>query len=220
MLYLRLEQPDLGVVLVSTREWAVLTITVGATALALTLEGLRLRHRDVSVAGTAGLLAAGLLCIAIAQPSNIQAYTLPLGVYLVCLGMTYRQTRPLFGEHMASHEGIIAAGIICLALPPVVQSFGTDSQQYLLELVAEGAVFLILGFILAARWLVAGGVLTYAGIAIRVLELFGTRAPYWLTLAVVGMACLGVGVLLLFQRERWDGARNRLSRWWLREEPA
>ena len=63
----------------------------------------------------------------------------------------------------------------------------------------------------------AGGVLTLTGVAIRALTLFGTAAPAWLSLALTGMLLLGIGVLLLFQRERWDEVRRRLSAWWLSE---
>jgi hypothetical protein len=49
------------------------------------------------------------------------------------------------------------------------------------------------------------------------LTVFGTEAPYWLTLGLVGTALLGVGMLLLLQRERWERARSRIARWWLTE---
>jgi hypothetical protein len=108
--------------------------------------------------------------------------------------------------------------LLVLIVPPSLQSFTGESGRYLLELVGAGLCFLALGLTLSVRWLTAGGVLTFTGIGLRALYDFGRRAPIWLTLAVAGMALLGVGVLLLFQRKRWDRARGRVARWW-RQSP-
>jgi hypothetical protein len=160
-------------------------------------------------------MAALLLGIAIARPGNAQAYTLPAGLYLIGLGLAFRRSRPLIPEHMDLNELAFAAGSLLLSLPPAIQSFDTEGQGYLLELVVLGLLLLGLGFVVSGRWLVAAGVLTFTGIGIRALTIFGSHVPYWLTLALVGMACLGIGVLLLVHRERWDAARRRISRWWL-----
>jgi hypothetical protein len=58
-----------------------------------------------------------------------------------------------------------------------------------------------------------GGVLTLTGVGVRWL-FTDSAVPFWLTLGFVGMALLGVGTLLLFERERWDRARARIRRWW------
>ena len=198
-----------------TREWVVLAITVALTAAAVTAEGFRLRSRAVWVAGTAGLLGALLMGIAIAQPENVQAYTVPAGTYLVVMGMLWRRSDELFGPHMLMHEGVIVLGLLCLVLPPAEQSFAPGGTVAGLELIGLGLLFLVAGFVLSARWLVTGGVLTLTGVAVRWLTVFGTEAPYWLTLGAVGTALLGVGLLLLLQRERWDEARRSVARWWL-----
>jgi hypothetical protein len=190
-------------VLPLTREWAVMVFVVAALGLLLSLEGIRLRDNRVTAAGSAVVMAAVLLGIAVARPGNPQAYTLPAGIYLLGLGLAFRRSRPLLAEHMDLNELAFIAGAAFLSLPPAIQSFGTETQGYLLELVLLGVLLLGLGFAVSGR------------IGVRALTIFGSRAPYWLTLALVGMACLGIGVLLLLHRERWDGARERLSRWWL-----
>lgn len=206
-------------VLAHTREWAILALTIAATAAAVTFEGLRLKRRALLIAGTAGVLLAGMLTIAIAQPANVQTYTLPIGIYLVVVGLTFRRSPQLLGTHMAWHEAVIVLGLLFLTLPAAQQALAPGEagggDPYVLELTAEAVLFLVLGFIFAARWLVAGAVLTFTGIAIRALVLYGTRAPYWLTMGIVGMALLAVGTLLLLQRERWDRALGWISRWWL-----
>ena len=207
------------VALARTPEWAILTLAVAAIAMAVAVEGLRLKWRALLITGTAGLLLAGLLTIAIAQPANVQAYTLPVGIYLVILGLTFRRSPQFLGAHMECHEAVIVSGLLFLTLPAARQALAPSGDPYVLELTAEALLFLALGLILAARWLVAGAVLTFTGIAIRALALYGTQAPYWLTLGIIGMALLGVGTLLLLQRERWDRARGWIGRWW-REAPS
>ena len=44
----------------------------------------------------------------------------------------------------------------------------------------------------------------------------GDVIPYWLTLSVAGFVLLGVGVLLLLQRERWERMRSGTGQWWER----
>ena len=202
--------------IVRTREWAVLSITLAMAMLALTFEGLRLKEKWLAVAGTFGLLGAALLVIAIDRPAGPQPYTLPLGAYIVVLGLTFRQSPRFLGAQMVLHEAVIAVGVLFLTVPPAVAGFGPDGQLYVLELIGEGLLFLVVGFLLTARWLVAGGVLTITAVALRALDLFGTQAPYWLTLGVAGMALLGIGLLLLLQRERWDATRSRIAGWWAR----
>src|SRR5262249_29621348 len=68
--------------IVAAREWAVIAIAVASGSVLLMAEGLRLRARAVWVAGSAGLLVSTLLAIAAAHPHNVQAYTLPVGIYL------------------------------------------------------------------------------------------------------------------------------------------
>ena len=201
--------------LARTREWAVLAIAAASGAVAVTAEGVRLRRRMVWVGGTGGLLAALLMAIAMSQPENVQAYTVPAGIYFVVLGLTWRRSRKFFGAHMLAHEAVVVLGLLCLILPPAEQSFAPGGAVYGLELIGLGLLFLLVGFTLSARWLVSGSVLTLSGVAVRWLTIFGREAPYWLTLGLVGMALLGGGMLLLLQRERWERARRRIGRWWL-----
>jgi hypothetical protein len=174
----------------------------------------RLRLRWLWTAGSAGLLAALLMGIAITEPGNVQVYTLPVGVYLLALGLSYRRSPSFFGPHMVMHEAVIVAGLLVMVLPPAAQSFAPGGGRYGLELIAGGLVFLVLGFVLVSRWLAVGGVLTLTGVAVRWLFLFSTAVPYWLTLALAGMALIAVGLLLLLERERWDRTRARIARWW------
>jgi hypothetical protein len=163
-------------------------------------------------------MAAVLCGIAILQPANVQAYTLPLGLYLVALGLSRRNSPDFLGPHMSIGEAVTVAGILAIVLPPAEQSFEPGGSIYGLELIAYGLLFLAVGLVLASRWIVAGGVLTLSGVAVRWLLVYGARAPYWLTLGVVGTVLLGLGLLLLFQRDWWQQSRARIAHWWLKDD--
>ncbi len=204
-----------GEPLVRSREWAMATIVLASTASAIVVEGWRVRRRTVWVPATVGLLLAGLMAIGTAEPTNIQAYTATVGVYLVALPFTWRQTPEFFGRHMLAHEALMVVGVLFLVLPPAEQSFGADGTKFGLELMGIGLCFLALGFTLHARWLVPAGVLTYTGIAVRWLTSGSAEVPYWLLLGLAGTALIAIAVVLLAQRERWDRFKDHCARWWI-----
>jgi hypothetical protein len=202
-----------GESLVRTREWAVLAITVALAHSAVLLEGVRLGTRWVGVLGSAGLLVAGLLAIAITQPDNVQAYTLPSGLYLIALGFVWGRSVALIDPHLYAHEAVMVAGMLVGLLPAAEQSFAPNGGRFGLELIAAGLILLAAGLALSARWLVVGGVLTLTTVAIRWL-VTESSVPYWLSLGLAGMALLGFGMVLLLERDRWDRLRARVRRWW------
>lgn len=200
--------------LVRSREWATLAAAVATAALALTAEGWRLGRRLVAAAGTGGLLLALLLAIAILQPGNVQAFTLPAGFYFIALGLAFRRSPALLGAALSLGEAAVVLGVLLLILPPAAQSLAPGGARYGLEEIALGLALLTVGLALAARWLVVGGVLTLSAVALRWLG-SDAHLPYWVTLGLLGIALLGFGLLLLLERERWERARARLGRWWI-----
>ena len=56
--------------------------------------------------------------------------------------------------------------------------------------------------------------LSISGVAVRWLIDTGRALPFWVTLGLVGFALLGLGVLLLFQRDWWDRTRASVALWW------
>ncbi len=75
----------------------------------------------------------------------------------------------------------------------------------------EGFALLGVGLVLTERWLAAVGVLSISRLGVRWVFEVGLNLPYWLTLGVAGMGLLGLGLLLLFQREWWERAIARIS---------
>jgi hypothetical protein len=204
---------ELGAGLARTPEWLALVAATLLLAVLVTVEGVRLRLRAVVTAGSAGLLAALLLVIAVAEPANVQAYTVPAALYLIGLGLVNRRSPTIIEGQLFVHEAVMVAGAVVLVLPAAVQSFAPDGGLYGLEVIGLGAALLAAGLALAARWLVVCGVLSLSGVAVRWL-LTTNAVPYWLILGVAGMMLLAIGMVLLLERERWDRARMRIDRWW------
>ena len=204
-----------GETLASTSEWRALEAIVAAFGSALVTEGLRLHLRTLTIAGTAVVMLAIELGIGARHPANVQWYTTPLGVYLVLLGMSFRQSEEFFGPHMRLHEAVVAAGAALIVLPPARQSFEPGGAYWGLVLIGEGLALLTVGLVLSQRWLVVVAVLTLGGVGFRFFTASETRPPFWLTLGLVGLLLLGVGVILLLAREWWDRTKARLADWWI-----
>lgn len=200
--------------LVTTTEWALAAAVLAMTAAAVTGEGLRIWKRWLWMAGSAGLLGALLMGIATFEPSNVQAYTAPIGAWIVFAGLTFRTTPELFGRHLLAHEAVMLLGALMLVLPPAEQSFEPAGGKFGLELIGLALAMVIVGLLLHGRWLVAAGVSTLTATAMRMITggLFST--PYWLLLGLGGTALIGFGLLVLLERERWDRFRRRVVEWW------
>ncbi|MEZ4493790.1 MAG: hypothetical protein R3C29_10820 [Dehalococcoidia bacterium] len=211
----RSESLDPGQRLQETPEWGMAVAILAGASVAVISEGWRLHRRYVQQIGTVGLLASLLMAIAIGDPANVQAYTAPVGLYIVGTALAIRRSDPLFGRHMDLHEGLMVLGVLFIVLPPAQQGFQPGGELYGFELIGIGLGFLIFGLLIHARWLIPCGVLTVSGVAIRWLTGGFVAVPYWLLLGIVGTALLAFGTFILLQRERWDSWRNTVQGWWL-----
>lgn len=200
--------------LTRTDAWRISTVVLAMAAASLVAEGLRLRLRVVWMPGTAGLLCALLMAIAIAGPSNVQAYSAPVGLYLVGSGLTFRRSPPLFGERLLAHEAAMLVGAMVLVVPPSAQSFEPGGGTFGLEVLGIAIGLLLTGLILHARWLVPAGIVTLTAVSFRLVTGGLVSVPYWLLLGIAGTALLSLGVLVLLQRERWNRFRERAVEWW------
>lgn len=211
----RAETLTLGDTLASTREWAMASVVLAAASAAVLGEALVLKRRWIVIAGTVGLLLAVLMLIATSGPSNVQAYTGPLGLYVLVLGLTFRRSEPLFGPHMAMHEALIVGGALALVLPAAAQSFSPGGGRFGFEVIGLGLAFLATGLVIHSRWLIPTGVLCLTGVALRWLTGGYVTVPYWMILGVLGTLLLAFGTVVLFERDAWDVTKERFSRWWL-----
>jgi len=86
--------------------------------------------------------------------------------------------------------------------------------------ILEGMALLAVGLTLFQRWLAVAGVVTLVAVAARYVvdNTANGNIPYWAMLGVAGLLLLGVGVLMLLEREWWDRTKARMARWWLEQE--
>ncbi len=202
-----------------TAEWAVFAAIVAVTGVLVMAEGWWQRTRELVIAGSAILLFALELGIAAFEPSNSQAYTLPAAAYFLGLGLLLRSKTQVAGPHLLLNELWLVVGAALLVLPSAQQSLAGEAV-YGLVLIGEGVVLLVGGLLISQRWLTVVGVLTLGASAVRFFTAGdGSRLPYWLTLGIVGLVLLGLGVLLLLERDWWTRTRHRLGRWWFADEP-
>lgn len=207
-------QLDPGERLAESRQWAIAAAVLGMASAAVFSEGIRLRLRWVWTLGSAGLLVALLMAIATWQPTNVQAYTAPIGLYILALALTFRSSPMLFAPHLAVHESMTLLGAAFLVFPPAEQSFEPGGGEFGLELIGIGIALLLVGLLLHARWLVPSAILTLTGVSVRMVTGGFVSVPYWLLLGIAGTALVALGLLVLLERERWDQFRSRAVDWW------
>ena len=205
-----------GATAVATVEHRTLTLLVLLLAPMIAFDARRLRRRWAYIPASSAAMVALMMAIAITEPTNVQAYTVPVSIYLGAVGLAVRRSEPVVPKHLMLHEAVLLAGAAMLVLPQAQQGFAPGGWVWALVLLVEGGAFVAIAFLLAARWLAVSGVVTVSGVAIRMLLESSDVIPYWLTLSVAGFLLMGVGVLLLLERERWERVRSRTGQWWER----
>lgn len=199
----------------STIQWGALTLVVLAASTFALFEGYRLQQRIVFLLGTAVAMLAAEMAISMLRPFTLQAYTTPLGIYLLAISLTIRHSEELLGQHMSRHEALASLAMLTIVLPGANDALSSENLRWTLLLIGEGIAFLFAGFLLSQRWIVVGGVMTLVAVAGRFFTTGGTRPPFWVTLGLLGTILLVLGVVLLGAREWWDRRRDQVTRWWL-----
>ncbi|MCY4615518.1 MAG: hypothetical protein OXC71_03885 [Chloroflexi bacterium] len=196
-------------------EFRVLALLFLPLAGAVAFEGYRLGVRWAYLPVSALVMVAFELAIAMLEPGNVQAYTIPAALYLALVGLTMRPSERL-SEHLGWHEVLQVAGAALLVIPQAEQGFEPGGARWGLVLLVEGLALLGMAIALNTRWLAVTAVVTLSGVALRFLWVNRDTnvVPYWVMLAVAGFVLLAVGVTVLLQREWWDRSRARLQRRW------
>ena len=203
-----------SLIAVDTVEYRTLTILVLLLAPLVSFESMRLHRLGYLILSSAIAMTALLMTVAMAQPGNVQAYTIPVGVYFLAIGLIIRHSGPVIAANLMQHEVALIVGAALLVLPQAEQSFEPNGAYWGLALIGEGLIFLLVALLLRARWLLVAGVLTLSGVAVRWLFESSDVVPFWLLLGVTGTALLLFAVWILAKRESWERLRLGASRWW------
>ena len=167
------------------------------------------------------MMVALLLEIGHFRPENIQAYTAPLGAYVLAGAFVLDRVRTLPADLKALLAPVDVLGALLIMGPTLVQSFDDDAWGYGLLLLGEGLAFVGLALVQRRIWLLSTSVsfVVFNGVHYVFLA-GGPPLPNWAILAIAGVAVMAAGTAILFGRERWTEWQRALRIWWDREEPA
>jgi ribosomal protein L40E len=190
---------------------ALLGLLVGAEA------WLR-RRPEIAVGASALLLVALLLQIGHYRPENVQAYTAPLGVYLLAgalLGLRVRDLPGDLRELLGPLEALSAALIVG---PSLVQSFDEGAWRYGVIVLAEGLALVSLALVQRRVWLLSISVGFVVLDSVHYLIEAGVPPiPTWAILAIAGITVMAAGTAILLGRDRWTEWQQAIIAWWNRE---
>ncbi|MEX1254429.1 MAG: hypothetical protein WEE64_08815 [Dehalococcoidia bacterium] len=192
---------------------ALLGLLVGAEA------WLR-RRPEIAVGASALLMVALLLEVGHFRPENVQAYTAPLGVYLLAgalLGLRVRDLPRDLRELLGPIEALSAALIVG---PSLVQSFDEGAWRYGVIVLAEGLALVALALVQRRVWLLGVSVGFVVLDSVHYLIEAGVPPiPTWAILAIAGIAVMAAGTAILLGRDRWTEWQQAAIAWWYREPP-
>jgi hypothetical protein len=201
---------------------AIYLTVIGSVALLglLTFVWSRLQRRlEFAVLASAIFMLALLLTIGHLDPSNTQAYTVPLGLYLIALGVSGARSRAVSSEWKELSEPGIGVGAVIIMGPSLLAAIKGDGWAYNAILLAEALAFVAIA--LAQRWpwllSLSIGFITLDG---GYLLLFtGRPLPTWAVLGIAGFVVMAAGTAILLARDRWSVWQRTLTAWWYRESP-
>lgn len=198
-------------------EYRTLIGVIAAHVPLLLFEARRLRLLWALVTASVAAMTALLLTIGAFQFDQVQAYTVPVGLYWIAFGLVVRRSAPILDRHLMLHELVLLGGVGIMLAPQIGLGLQADGAAWGGIIMLEGVVFLLVGLVLGARWLTVSGVVAISGVAIRWLAVnTGDTIPYWLTLGGVGLGLLLLGTVLLLARERWMAVKDSTTSWWAR----
>jgi hypothetical protein len=193
--------------------YQVSTLAVALAGMIALVESTIAHRRWIIVPASAVLLVALLLQIARLQPDDVQAYAIPVGVYLLLLGVAGLSRLKLIPELEPAAVYVEAIGAATIMLPTFVQSFGADWYHQVV-LVIEASAFFSAGVALRRRGMLSAAITFIVLVAGRALFDAVHAMPNWVVVMIAGMALLGIGMGILAGRERWDRWQRSLLSWW------
>lgn len=194
------------------------TAAVAVLGLLAAVEAALSKRLWLALGASAVFMVALLLEIGHFRPDNIQAYTVPIAVYLLASALLALRMRDLPVDLRTALGPLEAFAAGLLMMPSFVQSFEDGAWAYAVILLAESLSLLGLGIVQRRLWLV--GIAISFTVLNGVHYLFfvgGSALPNWAILALAGTAVMAAGTLILLGRDQWTRWQMTVLAWWNRE---
>jgi hypothetical protein len=163
-------------------------------------------------------MVALLLEVGHLRPDNVQAYTAPLGIYVLGGALLASRLRELPQDVRLLIGSLEMAGAALIMGPSFVESFDPDGWAYGLILLGEGLAFLALALVQRRLWLLGTAVTFVVLDGLHYLFFAGgPPLPNWAILAIAGTGVMAAGVAMLLGRDRWTDWQRKVLAWWSRE---
>ena len=195
------------------------TAAASVGALAVLLVGLAWfqRRAEMAVAATALMMVALLLEVGHFRPENVQAYTAPLGVYVLAVALLALRFSRLPSDAREAVGVAELAGALLIMAPTFVQSFERGAWAYGVILLFEGLGLVGVAIVRRRLWLL--GASTGFVVADGLHYLFfsgGPVLPNWVLLAIAGTLVMAAGTAILLGRDQWTRWQSAVEDWWNR----
>ena len=172
------------------------------------------RRLDVAAGASALLMVALLLETGHFRPENVQAYTAPLGVYLLAGALLASRVRALPDDLRSLIGPLQTLGAVVLMGPSLIQSWEAGGWPYALLLLGEGLALLSLALVQRWLWLLSTSMSFVVLAALRYLFDAAQTLPNWVTLTLAGLLLLAAGMAILLGREWWTRWQRAVQAWW------
>lgn len=190
-----------------SRAWQTLVVSLVSLAGLLVVSAMMRGDRIRGLVASVIAMLALLLQIAVDEPSNIQAYSIPLALYLLALGFVQRR-RPV------SRDVLLGMGSAALLVPALLQAAVDERFASLLLAGGEALALFLGGLALRLRVPIASGMAAITLIALRMMVDTVAALPSWISLLIVGLVLLGGGTLLLVWKDAFQARLERLRGTW------
>jgi hypothetical protein len=165
------------------------------------------RERLRAIIGSALAMLALLVQISIREPENMLRYTIPLGLYLLGLGVVIR-------KDAQQRDILLGAGSGVLLAPALLLAQAEGEFGYVLLTGGFSIGLFLIGIVLRLRVLIAAGMIGVTIIVLRMLVDAVLALESWITLLTVGLVLLGGGTASLVWKEALRARLERLQAAW------
>jgi hypothetical protein len=193
-----------------------------ATVVALATLGVLVFEKSVieksqllALLASAVLMGALMLEVAHFRPDNVQAYTAPVGLYLLAIVLFASRYGRLPEELSPWLERLYGLGPAIVMAPSFLQSLDEGAWRYGLVLLLESLAFLGLAVFQRRTWLLSIAVSFVVANGLHYL-FFEKTLPTWATLSAAGVLLMAAGTAVLSGKERWPAIQDALLAWWQR----